>query len=118
MKFIHAVVFDKTDFENSNYNTSSWDDLTSADYTVHCLYNVDNEDIVIIEDNMHTPVETMIENFLDGVRYAGSVNVGGLIVVNSDVEVINAYIVVDDGLSYRIDAVGLCLVEGNYVEVK
>ena len=60
----------------------------------------------------------MIETFIDGVKYADSVNVGGLIVVNSDVEVSYAYIVVDDGLSYRIDAVGLCLVEGNYVEVE
>jgi hypothetical protein len=36
---------------------------------------------------------------------------------NSDIEVINAYIVVDNGLSYDKEAVGLCLVEGNYVEV-
>jgi hypothetical protein len=117
MKFIHAVVFDVDEFNNGNYNTEDWGDLCDGDYVVHCLYDVDNETILVHEDNTHKPVETIIETFLEGVKYRDAVNVGGLMVDNSDIEVINAYIVVDNGLSYRSDAVGLCLVEGNYVEV-
>ena len=59
----------------------------------------------------------MIENFLDGIEYANSTNVGGIMIPNEEIEVTRAYVVVDNGLSYRSDAVGLCLVEGNYVEV-
>ena len=117
MKFIHAVIFDVDDFNNGNYNTEDWGDLTDGDYIVHCLYDVDNEHIIIHEDNTHAPVETMIETFLEGVRYRDAVNVGGLMVDNSDVEVTNAYIVVDNGLSYDREAATLCLVEGAYVEV-
>ena len=117
MKFIHAVVFDVDEFNNGHYNTNDWSDLCDGDYVVHCLYDVDNERIVIHEDNCHAPVETMIDTFLEGVRYRDTVNVGGFMIDNSDVEVINAYIVVDNGLSYSGEAVGLCLIEGSYAEV-
>jgi hypothetical protein len=118
MKFIHAVVYTQDEMKYGDYDTGSWDDLCDGDYVVHCLYDVDNETILIHEDNTHKPVETMIENFLDGIEYANSTNVGGIMIPNEEIEVIKAYIVVDNGLSYRTDAVGLCLVEGNYVEVK
>lgn len=118
MKFIHAVVFDVDEFNNGNYNTEDWGDLCDGDYVVHCLYDVDNETILIHEDNTHQPVETIIKNFLGGIEYANSTNVGGMMIPNEEIEVIKAYIVVDSGLSYRSDAVGLCLVEGNYVEVE
>ena len=114
MKFIHAVIFDVDEFNNGNYNTEDWGDLCDG---VHCLYDVDLEYIVIHEDNTHAPVETMIETFLEGVRYRDTVDVGGLMIDNSDVEVIKAYIVVDNGLSYDKEAATLCLVEGAYVEV-
>ena len=121
MKFIHAVVYDKTEYDNLReygVDFESWDDLTEGDYIVHCLYDVENEQILIHEDNTHQPVEAMIENFLDGIKYANSTNVGGLMIPNEEIEVAKAYIVVDNGLSYSSDAVGLCLVEGNYVEVE
>lgn len=117
MKFIHAVVFDKDEFENGNYNTNDWDDLTDGDYIVHCLYSVDNEDIIILNDNCHQPVEPMIDQFLDGVRYVSCVNVGGLIIDNSDVEVIKALVIVDNGCSYQSIAVKEKLVGGDYKEV-
>ena len=117
MKFIHAVIFDVDEFNNGFYNTEDWGDLCDGDYVVHCLYSVDNEQVLIHEDNTHQPVETMIENFLEGVEYANAINVGGMMIPNEANEVIKAYIVVDNGLSYNKEAVGLCLVEGNYVEV-
>ena len=117
MKFIHAVVFDVDEFNNGNYNTGDWSDLCDGDYVVHCLYNVDNEDIIIHEDNCHAPVETIIETFLEGVRYRDAVNVGGLIVDNSDVEVTKAFIIVDNGCSYDSAAVREKLITENYGEV-
>ena len=117
MKFIHTVIFDKDEFENGNYNTEDWGDLCDGDYVVHCLYDVENETILIHEDNTHQPVETMIENFLNGIEYANSTNVGGMIIPNEEVEVQKAYIIVDNGLSYDLEAATLCLVEGAYVEV-
>jgi hypothetical protein len=120
MKFIHAIIFDVNEYnELKEYGVDfeNWDDIADGDYIVHCLYDVDNEHIIIHEDNTHAPVETIIETFLEGVRYRDAVNVGGLMVDNSDVEVINAYIVVDNGLSYDKEAATLCLVEGAYVEV-
>lgn len=118
MKFIHAVIFDVDEFNNGNYNTEDWGDLCDGDYVVHCLYSVDNEEVIVLEDNCHAPVENIIDNFIDGVIYAKSTNVGGIMISNEEVEVTNAYIVVDNGLSYDKEAATLCLVEGAYVEVK
>lgn len=117
MKFIHAVIFDKDEFENGNYNSNDWDELTNGDYIVHCLYNAENENIIILNDNCHQPVEIMIDRFLDGVRYASSVNVGGLIIDNSDVEVIKALVIVNNGCSYQPVAIKEKLVNGDYKEV-
>ena len=105
MKFIHAVVMDTDEFNALEEHT--WDYLSDGDYIVHCLYAVDSEDIIIFEDNTRAPVELMIASFLDGVRF-----------VYDEVKVTKAYIVVDNGLSYNAEAVGLCLVEGAYVEVE
>ena len=121
MKFIHAVIFDVNEYnELKEYGVDfeNWDDFCDGDYIVHCLYSVDNEQVIIHEDNTHQPVETMIENFLDGVEYANAVDVGGMMIPNEINEVTKAYIVVDNGLSYDKDAATLCLVEGAYVEVK
>ena len=106
MKFIHAVIFDVDEFNNGNYNTEDWGDLCDGDYIVHCLFCETTEDIIMLEDNTHAPVEQMISSFLDGVRY-----------VYDEVEVKKAFIVVDNGLSYDREAATLCLVEGAYVEV-
>ena len=117
MKFIHAVIFDVDEFNNGNYNTSDWDDLTDGDYIVHCLYSVDEEKILIHEDNCHAPVETMIDSFLDGVIFANSANVGGIMIPTEEIEITKAFIVVDNGLRYDVEAAILCLVEGAYTEV-
>ena len=92
MKFIHAVVYDVTEYENlreHKVNLWNWDELTEGDYIIHCLYDVNNEQVLIHEDNIHQPVEIMIENFLNGVKYANSTNEkiivkkGGIIVKKS-----------------------------------
>lgn len=106
MKFIHAVIFDVDEFNNGHYNTEDWGDLCDGDYVVHCLYCVDTEDVIILEDNCHASVENMIDSFIDGVNYMCDCAI-----------VKKAYIVVDNGLSYDKEAVTLCLVEGAYVEV-
>ena len=99
MKFIHAVVFDRNEFDNlreHGIDLCNWDDLCDGDYVVHCLYDADTEKVLIHEDNTHQPVEAMIENFLDGVRYAN----------NEKVIVKKAGVVVNEGKSpYDADAV-------------
>lgn len=122
MKFIHAVVYDRTEYEELceyGVDFESWDDITEGDYIVHCLYDVDNEKILIHEDNTHQPVETMIENFLDGIEYGNSTNVGGLMIPNEANEVIKAYIIVNkDQSSYNSDAVLPHFINKTYVEVE
>ena len=108
MKFIHAVIFDVDEFNNGNYNTEDWGDLCDGDYVVHALYCVDNKQLIFLEDNCHAPIEEMIEQFLHGVEW----------ILDKELDTSLAYVVVDNGLSYNKEAVGLCLVEGNYVEVK
>ena len=109
MKFIHAIVMDTEEVKNckeDGLKLDTWSDLNYGDYIVHCLYCVDKEEIIIIEDNTHEPVETIIYEFLSGIEYTGE-----------QVSVTKAFIMVDEGLSYSEEAVGLCLVEGSYVEV-
>ena len=72
MKFIHAVVLTEEEVKNGYYDTGDWGNLTDGDYVVHCLYSVDNEEVVILEDNTHAPVEEYIENFIEGVEYTGA----------------------------------------------
>lgn len=72
MKFIHAVVLTEEEMKNGYYDTGDWGDLTDGDYVVHCLYSVDNEEVVILEDNTHAPVGEYIENFIEGMEYAGA----------------------------------------------
>ena len=107
MRFIHAIVLDKSEYDElKEYGMDEWDDLCSGDYIVHCLYSIDNQEILIHEDNTHQPVEVMIDNFFDGIEFCGR-----------DVVVAKAIVIVDNGLAYNNDAVELCLIKGNYMEV-
>ena len=109
MKFIHAVIFDVDEYnELKEYGVDfeNWDDITQGDYIVHCLFCEDTEDLIVLEDNTHAPVEQIISSFLDGVRF-----------IYDEVIVKKAYIVVDNGLGYDKEAATLCLVEGAYREV-
>ena len=118
MKFIHAVVLTEEEMENGHYDTGDWGDLTDGDYVVHCLYSVDNEQIIFLEDNGHQPIVTIIESFLDGVRYAGSMDCGGLLIDCSEIKVTKAFVVVDnDKQKYTGIGVKEKLTQGNYGEV-
>ena len=122
MKFIHAVVFDKTEYENLReygVDFESWGEITDGDYIVHCLYDVENEKILVQEDNTHQPVETIIETFLKGIEYGNSINVGGIMIPNEANEVTKAYIIVNkDQSSYSSDAVRPHFINKTYVEVE
>jgi hypothetical protein len=71
MKFIHAVVFTESEFNEGNYDTGDWRDLTEGDYVVHCLYSVDNKEVLFAEDNTHAPVESNMDAFFFGLEFAG-----------------------------------------------
>lgn len=122
MKFIHAVIYDKTEYENLReygVDFENWDEITDGDYVVHCLYDVENEKILIHEDNTHQPVETIIETFLEGIEYGNSINVGGIMIPNKTNEVTKAYIIVNkDQSSYSSDAVRPHFINKTYVEVE
>lgn len=122
MKFIHAVVYDRTEYENLReygVDFESWGDITEGDYIVHCLYDIDNEKILVQEDNTHQPVETIIETFLKGIEYGNSINVGGIMIPNEANEVTKAYIIVNkDQSSYSSDAVRPHFINKTYVEVE
>ena len=110
MKFIHAVVYDRTEYENLReygVDFESWGDITDGDYIVHCLYDCDKQIVLMLEDDTHNPVCAQISSFYAGIKHCGY-----------EVEVTKAYVVVDNGLSYSEEAVGLCLVKGKYVEVE
>lgn len=108
MKFIHAVVFNVDEAKQiSKENFNNWNELTDGDYIVHCLYSVDTAEILYLEDNIHSHIENDIENFYRGIEFCGY----------DDIEETRAYIIVDNGLSYNEEAIGLCLSEENYVEV-
>ena len=122
MKFIHAVVFDKTEYDNLReygVDFENWDDITEGDYIVHCLYDVENEKILIHEDNTHQPVEAIIEAFLEGIEYGNSTNVGGIMIPNEINKVQKAYIVVNSDQSpYSSEAVRPHFINKTYVEVE
>lgn len=68
MKFIHAVVFQKDDFEGGHYDISDWGDLTDGDYVVHALYDCENQEVVMVDDNVHSRIETEIEAYFKGIE--------------------------------------------------
>ena len=71
MKFIHAVVLNYDEYVNGNYDPTNWDDLCCGDYVVHALYSVDNEEVIKLNDNCHSSIESDIEAFLRGVKFCG-----------------------------------------------
>ena len=67
MTFIHAVVLDNPVADEDK----KWWNLTSGDYIVHGLYNVGREQLIVLNDNTHSPIEDIIEAFIQGVEYQG-----------------------------------------------
>ena len=105
MKFIHAIVFDKGEYDElRDFGIEGWDDLKSGDYIVHALYSIDNKEVLILDDNTHQPVEAMIEKFLEGIEFCGH-----------DAVVTKAIVVVNDSYSWKQTCEALS--SDNYVEV-
>ena len=71
MKFIHAVVLNYDQCVNGDYDVANWDDLCDGDYVVHALYSVDNEEVLMLNDNCHSSIESDIESFLEGIEFCG-----------------------------------------------
>lgn len=64
MNFIHFILVDNPEDLNEE-----WDSLVSEDYCKHCLYSVKKDKIVFLSDNIHEPIETQIDSFIEGVRF-------------------------------------------------
>lgn len=67
--YIHAVVVDTDEFVPNN---NDWNYYTEVDYAVHALYIQETEELVFLNDNIHSSGPDYIETFLDGVKYTGA----------------------------------------------
>ena len=109
MKFIHAVVFDKDEYESIKSEgldlTTDWGIVCDGDYVVHALYDCQKKAVLTLEDDTHNSVCAEIASFINGIKYCGN-----------EVEVINAYVVVNDCYSYTQTCEAIT--NGEYVEVK
>lgn len=80
--FIHAIIFDEREWINFGKDIHSFEDASDGDYVVHMLYDLDNEEVIIHEDNTHAPVGTMIEYYLAGVQSCGfDINIENIVCV-------------------------------------
>lgn len=70
-KFIHAIVLTKEEYKDYKDETN-FRDCTCGDYIVHVLVDKTNQEVIIREDNIHAPVENIIESFLEGLVYDNS----------------------------------------------
>lgn len=95
MKFIHAVVLNYDEYVNGDYDTTNWDDLCDGDYVVHALYSVDNEEVLMLNDNCHSSIESDIEAFLEGIEFCGhdAIVDRACVLMNRDEDAYNEYAV-------------------------
>jgi hypothetical protein len=111
MKFIHAVVFDKKEYETIiayGDDLTDWGIVCDGDYVVHALYDCEKKAVIILNDNTHTNIVDEIASFCRGIRYCGN-----------EVEIIKAYVVMNEKEdSYSWAQVCEHIVKGEYVEVK
>ena len=80
-------------------------DLSSGDYIVHALYDIEHENVICLDDNTHACIEDQIDAFLDGLEYAGA-----------DVTVNVCYVVVE--AAYSEEEVRDAMAAHEYVEVE
>ena len=106
-KFLHAIVLSHDEFENYKEIgvDFTFNSLSSGDYIVHALYDIEQESVVCLDDNTHTCIKDQINAFLDGLEYAGA-----------DVTVDVCYVVVEAAYSY--EEVREAMVAHKYVEVE
>lgn len=90
--FTHAIIFDEEEWADFGKDIHSFEDAWDGDYVVHMLYDLDRETVIIHEDNIHAPVEKMIECYLAGVRSC-----------DFDVNIENIVCVCPNGASYNCE---------------
>ena len=106
-KFLHAIVLTHDEFKDYkdigvNFTFGS---LSSGDYIVHALYDIEHENVICLDDNTHACIEDQIDAFLDGLEYAGA-----------DVTVNVCYVVVE--AAYSEEEVRDAMAAHEYVEVE
>ena len=70
-KFISGIIVSKE--EKEEFNLQDWYDANNGDYIVHALFDITNPENVItimIDDNVHSSIETEIESFIAGIEYS------------------------------------------------
>ncbi len=110
MKFIHAVVFNYEEYTSAasyGCDFTDWGQVCDGDYVVHALYSIDNKEVLFVNDNCHSNVESEIEKFLEGVEFCGH-----------DAIVTNAFVVMGiDEDAYNDYAIKCHIDNGDYEEV-
>ena len=110
MKFIHAVVYDKDEFESilsEKIDLTDWGIVCDGDYVIHALYDCEKQAVLTLNDDTHTHIVDEIASFCQGIRYCGN-----------EVEIIKAYVVMNkDENAYSWKQVCEHLANGDYVEV-
>lgn len=74
MTFVKTVCIDEKTWDGEDYD---YDDITCGDYIVFALWDITDENhpkMIMCDDNIHTPIESDIESFIEGVKYAIDIN--------------------------------------------
>lgn len=92
VNLIHAIVFTEEEYEDYK-NEKYFRNCTDGDYIVHCLIDTNKPFCIARNDNCHSSIETEIESFIGGLKYAGyEVNIKyGLYVVPNNPYGINLF---------------------------
>lgn len=70
-KFVWVLLVDRNEWNEVDEKVQCWDEFAQRDYAYHALYDLDcKETPILMDDNIHEPIETMIEYFLEGYVYA------------------------------------------------
>ena len=72
-KFVWALLVDRNEWLEVDNDLQCWDEFAQRDYAYHALYDIEcKETPIFMGDNIHTPIETMIEYFVEGYAHATS----------------------------------------------
>lgn len=105
----HMVVIEESEKETYDFEqTNIWDDVTSGDYVVHGLYIRNLDSMPILDDNIHSPVETEIEYFLKGYMAAAG--------AATTIDYRKLIVFVPNGCAYNTTDVKQALFNGNFIE--
>lgn len=70
-KFVWALLVDRNEWLETDAFFQNWDEFACRDYAYHALYDTEcKETPIFMGDNIHEPIETMIEYFIEGYAHA------------------------------------------------